>query len=737
MKNYTEYLDGLNDKQREAVLHGEGPLLILAGAGSGKTSTMTRRIAYLIKEKGVAPYSILAVTFTNKAAGEMRERIENLMGEQLRSWILTFHSTCLRLLRRYGELLGYTSSFGIYDPADQNSLMKKILKEKDIDEKNFPAKGVLSLISKAKEAMIEAKDYTKKYGSGYREDMVARLYEDYEAAMKKNNSMDFDDLLLNGVKLLKKNPSVLAEYQNRFTHIMVDEYQDTNKLQYELVKMLAAPQNNLCVVGDDDQCIYQWRGASIENILSFEQDFPNTKVIKLEQNYRSTANIINAAHSIIKNNSRRKAKKLWTGAERGNKLVYRRSDTEAEEADFIAREIQFLQEKFSGYGNFAVLYRLNSLSRNFENALGRRGIPYRVVGGLRYYDRKEIKDLMSYLKLVANPQDDLALTRVINEPKRGLGKATLDKLENFASYREQSLFEVICNKEIRQGFSNKVMGAIENFAETIAKYNKEKENLRIIDIYDGILRDTGYMKTLEEKDTVENRSRLDNILDFRSVILESEEEQETSLEDFLENMALLSDIDNTDIDSDAVTLMTFHSAKGLEFPVIFMTAMEDGVFPGFAATERPDGLEEERRLCYVGMTRAKKRLFLTGTKMRMLYGKTNYTRESQFLREINPKFIEGDAIYRKNNEITVGESGNIDGYSKSAPYKPFDPMAEAKRTVKGHKGIGIDLKIGDRVNHKKFGEGIVLESNGKIGKIAFDSVGIKKLDLGIAPMEKL
>ena len=726
----------LNDKQQEAVLHKEGPLLILAGAGSGKTSTMTHRIAHLILDEGVMPYNILAVTFTNKAAGEMRERVEALVGQTKGMWILTFHSACLRILRKYAEILGYTGNFAVYDPTDQKALLKKIIKENNIEEKKMTPAYFLSIISDYKNRGLGHEDYLKEEGDNFMTRPVYNVFRAYQEGLKKNDAMDFDDLILNTVKIFEKDEAVLLEYQERFRYIMVDEYQDTNGVQYRFIKLLAERYNNICVVGDDDQCIYQWRGADISNILDFEKDFKNTKVIKLEQNYRSYANILDAAHSVISRNSQRKAKKLWTKADEGHKVTYARMDTEREEADFVARQIDMMASDHS-WKDFAVLYRTNAQSRTFEEALSKRDIPYRVLGGLRYYDRKEIKDMMSYMRLVATPADDLALLRIINEPKRGMGSKTVDKLMTLASVRGESLFSTLSDKEITAGLSAKARTSVDAMVECILKYAELKEDMRVSDIYDGLLNETGYYEALEVQNTIEAAARIENILEFRSVILEMEKDDpEISLNEFMERLALLADIDNHDSDEDAVVLMTMHSAKGLEFPVVFMPGMEDGLFPGWRSLESPDKIEEERRLCYVGMTRAKERLFLTGARMRTMYGNTDYTRESIFLKEIDRKFMDGDSIFEPKRGDRYGEGGGFDGFDGPAPAKPFDAYMKARESLKS-KPNGLTLESGDKVSHPKFGEGLVIDVKGKVVTVIFDSAGTKKLAADVAPLKKL
>lgn len=732
-----DYMKNLNKEQKEAAMYIEGPLLILAGAGSGKTSTMTHRIAYMIKEKNISPYNILAVTFTNKAAGEMRDRVEELIGSGINMWILTFHSACLRILRNHSEVLGYGRDFTVYDPTDQRTLVKNIIKELNIDGKRFTPAYFLGIISKCKEKRIEPQEYRDIYGSDPKDEQAAKVYEAYQKALKKNNVMDFDDLLLNTVKLFERDEEVLLKYRNRFRYIMVDEYQDTNQIQYMFIKMLAEGHGNICVVGDDDQCIYQWRGADIRNILEFEKDFRNAKVVKLEQNYRSTSNILDAAHSVISHNRGRKPKKLWTQHEEGHKLTYYRADDERDEAYFIAGEINRMKTTERKYSDFAILYRTNAQSRTFEEALSRRDIPYRVLGGLRYYDRKEIKDIMCYMRLVQNKADDLALARIINEPKRGIGGKTIEKLRTLADVRGSSLFDTLLDRQVTSSFSSKVSASLESFTELINSYSAEKDNMKISDLYDGLLVKSGYLKTLEEQKTLEAESRIENLMEFKSVIWDYEEEDPNiSLAEFMERIALLAEVDNHDAGENAVVLMTMHSAKGLEFPFVFMPGMEDGLFPGWRAFDREEGLEEERRLCYVGITRAKERLWLTGAERRTLYGKTDYTRESQFLREMDKKLIEGDAIFEKKKTDSHADPFK-DGITDSKPFKPFDQLKYARlQTRKKVQEVSEQLVKGDRVSHTKFGEGTVLACDGKIVTVEF-AEGVKKLALGFAPLKKL
>ena len=734
-----KYLENLNDKQREAAMYTEGALLILAGAGSGKTSTMTRRIAYLVDEKGVSPYNILAVTFTNKAAREMEERVEEILGSNSRMWIMTFHAACLRMLRMDGDRLGYTNSFAVYDPVDQKSIVKNLLKEYEIDEKKFTPNSILSNISKAKEQEIGPREFEENAGD-FRDETVAKVYRGYERILSRNNAMDFDDLILNTVRLLKENPDVLEKYQERFRYIMVDEYQDTNQLQYKLISLLAKKYGNICVVGDDDQCIYQWRGADIRNILNFEKEFPKAKVVKLEQNYRSTANILEAAHSVISNNKQRKRKKLWTDASQGEKIQYQRLESDYREAGYIAQEIGYMVQQGENYRDFAILYRTNAQSRNFEDSLAQRRIPYRVIGGLRYYDRMEIKDMIAYMRLVANPMDDIAFDRVVNSPKRGIGKATMDKIKSVANYCEKSIFQYVESEAIADTLSGKASRGMNEFLEIIREYSEEKENLRVSDIYEGLLIKSGYLKALEDQRTAEADGRIENLMEFKSVIYEFENrDSKLELDEFLEKLALLSDVDNHDSEANAVTLMTMHSAKGLEFPYVFMPGMEDGLFPSWRSRDSISQMEEERRLCYVGMTRAKRRLWMTSAESRLLYGKVNATRESEFMREINPKLLAGDGVYKSGSVgAKTGSTRYLDGrYDPISGDYQFQNHIKAKSEMKKKLVHDEHFEVGDRVIHGKFGEGVVLEVTPKIIRVEFVGNGVKKLAVGIAPIKKM
>ena len=739
-------LDNLNERQKEAAMCTEGPLLILAGAGSGKTATMTHRIAYLI-EKGISPYKILAVTFTNKAAAEMRQRVERLTGVCPGMWILTFHSMGLRILRENYEAAGYEKNFVVYDTVDQKALLKNILKDLNVDPKEYPVNYIGAIISKEKEADRSPQEYLEEEGENFKSKIIYSVYREYQSRLRKNNAMDFDDLLRNTLHLLRDYPDILGEYQRRFLYIMVDEYQDTNHIQYEIIKMLAAASRNLCVVGDDDQCIYQWRGADIRNILDFEKDFKEARVIKLEQNYRSCGNILSAAHSVIRNNKGRKGKKLWTEQEDGHKIVYTRCDNDKEEASYVARQIQLMEGPYRSFDDFAVLYRTNAQSRLFEDALRRQMIPYQVLSGFSFYERKETKDMISYMRLVVNPKDDMAFLRIINEPKRGIGPKSIEKLKVLAEVQGKSMMEVISDPEVAAGLPAKAGVSVMNMARVIELCREERDNLRISDIYDLLLVRTGYLKSLEDQNTIEAEGRIENLMDFKSFIYDFEKEkeaqgEEATLEEFLEKVATDGDADKYQSESGKVTLMTLHSAKGLEFPVVFMPGMEDGLFPGHRAMDSEEKMEEERRLCYVGMTRAKERLFLTGAAYRVIYGQGDYTRESTFLRELDPKVLDeaGDSVYVPNRRTvnSVGiDTGSLDGFAVPA-YKPYDPLQRARKESKVNaSGNDSDFNAGDAVAHGKFGRGIVLEADEKTVTVIFEEAGRKKLARGIAPLKKI
>lgn len=772
-------LSRLNKEQQEAVKHMEGPLLILAGAGSGKTTMMTHRIAYML-EKGVSPYNILAVTFTNKAAGEMKDRIESLTGGTRGMWVMTFHAMCVRILRNHGDVLGFKNGFSIYDESDKKALLKRIVKDLKIDEKIYPVSYLGSVISSCKEAEEDPDDYIDNNSMNFKAETVAKVYARYMEDLQQNNAMDFDDLLWNAVKLFEASSEVLSYYQQRFKYIMVDEYQDTNYLQYKLIHALAEKSHNLCVVGDDDQCIYQWRGADIRNILDFEKDFPETKVIKLEQNYRSDANILDLANSVIANNRNRKAKELWTDRNEGNKITYRRLEDEQREAWYVGGEIQRLHdEEGIPFNDMAILYRKNAQSRPFEEKFSFRGIPYRVLGGTRFYDRKEIKDVMSYMHLVENPSDDVAMARIINEPKRGLGPKSLGGIVSYAKAYKLSIFEALKEQEVLGSLSRKSRAAVEDLVAMLDELGAEQDNMELSDIYDNLIRRSGYLTALEAENTVEADARIENILELRSVIAEFEEKaagsvltdeedefreerdrlredgfdvkEPTLLQSFLERIALLSDIDNRDESEDAVVMMTLHSSKGLEFPVVFMPGMENGLFPGSTSMDDPSKMEEERRLCYVGITRAMRKLYLTGAQTRMLYGRTDFTIESEFMREMDTNLLEGDPTVAERTASAGGirgdggilgmrefkgrYEGSADGYDASFS-KPFDALKFAKKQAS--KGISNEgFEAGDRIRHPKFGEGLLIDQDAKTLTIAFDSVGIKKLGKGFVKLTKV
>ena len=751
-------INKLNPQQKEAALHKDGPLLILAGAGSGKTSTMTHRIANFVKNEGISPYNILAVTFTNKAAEEMRDRVEKLLDGPARIWLITFHSACLRILRVYSEKIGYDTNFVIYDPIDQKVVVKNCVKLLNLDDKKYTPNYVLSVISRNKEKGKTAKDYEREIGNSFSKKEMSDIYSEYERTLKKNGAMDFDDLLMYTVKLFQNYPDVLSEYQERFKYIMVDEYQDTNYMQYMFVKLLAEKHNNICVVGDDDQCIYEWRGADISNILNFEKDFKNTKIIKLEQNYRSHANILLAANSVIERNSERKKKKLWTEKKAGDKVKYINCYDEKEEARIVAKEIEKGFSEGNNYRDYAVLYRTNAQSRNFEEAFSSFSIPYQVVGGLRYYDRKEIKDMMCYMRLVVDPNDDLSMARIINEPKRGIGGKSLEKISAYARAKGVSLFEILKDEEVLDSLSAKSKVSIKSMISVLDDYSSNIEEYKISEIYDGLLVRTGYIVALEAQRTIEAEGRIENLLEFKSVIMGYEiEDSNITMNDFMEKIVLVADIDNHDRSENAVTLMTLHSAKGLEFKFVFMPGMEEGLFPSQRSSESPSGIEEERRLCYVGMTRAMEQLCLLRAKSRMMYGRYLNTLESRFLQELDKSYIEGgEKIGKDTSGYLHGAMGGDDGYAAAEIIRPFDQLKRIKNNVakastfnassandyvpsksREKKGDTAVYRKGDRVSHKKFGDGLVLDADGRTVTVMFDKEGKKKLASDIAPLTKL
>ena len=728
--------DTLNNEQREAVFCTEGPLLMLAGAGSGKTRSLTHRIAYLIEEKGVAPWNILAITFTNKAAQEMRERVDALVGYGSEDiWISTFHATCSRILRRHIDLLGYDRNFTIYDASDQKSLMKEVLKEMKIDTKQFPERSVMSEISSAKNEYKSPLDYRNEYGSNFRNQRIADIYEHYQKRLKENNALDFDDLLVKMVDLFQTNPDVLEHYQDRFQYIMVDEYQDTNTVQFLLVSLLAKKYRNLCVVGDDDQSIYKFRGANIYNILNFEKVFPDAQVIRLEQNYRSTQNILNAANGVIANNKGRKEKKLWTENQKGELVHFKQYDTEYDEADGVVSRINFLAMRGVQYKDMAILYRTNAQSRIFEEKLKQKNIPYAIVRGISFYDRKEIKDLMSYLKVVDNGMDDLSVKRIINVPKRGIGQTTINRLQEFAILNQMSFLDAVFNAdEIPE--VTRALAKLHKFADMIEEFREYASEHEISELLEHILDVTQYRAELEAEGTDESISRLEDIEElFNDIAYYEEEEENPNLRDFLaekDMYTLNAGIDNLEDENNKVLLMTLHNAKGLEFNNVFLGGMEEGVFPGFGAMMSGDEseIEEERRLCYVGITRAKERLFLSAAKRRMLRGQTQYNRRSRFIDEIPGQYLDTEQRVVKNTERPAKYQ-----YGAKAG-KPYN-LSDFKVKPVGE----LDYQVGDRVKHIKFGVGTVQEitKGGRDFEVAveFDRVGRKKMFASFAKLKKV
>ena len=733
--------DTLNNEQREAVFCTEGPLLMLAGAGSGKTRSLTHRIAYLIEEKGVAPWNILAITFTNKAAQEMRERVDALVGYGSEDiWISTFHATCSRILRRHIDLLGYDRNFTIYDASDQKSLMKEVLKEMKIDTKQFPERSVMSEISSAKNEYKSPLDYRNEYGSNFRNQRIADIYEHYQKRLKENNALDFDDLLVKMVDLFQTNPDVLEHYQDRFQYIMVDEYQDTNTVQFLLVSLLAKKYRNLCVVGDDDQSIYKFRGANIYNILNFEKVFPDAQVIRLEQNYRSTQNILNAANGVIANNKGRKEKKLWTENQKGELVHFKQYDTEYDEADGVVSRINFLAMRGVQYKDMAILYRTNAQSRIFEEKLKQKNIPYAIVRGISFYDRKEIKDLMSYLKVVDSGMDDLSVKRIINVPKRGIGQTTINRLQEFAILNQMSFLDAVFNADEIPEVA-RALAKLHKFADMIEEFREYASEHEISELLEHILDVTQYRAELEAEGTDESISRLEDIEElFNDIAYYEEEEENPNLRDFLaekDMYTLNAGIDNLEDENNKVLLMTLHNAKGLEFNNVFLGGMEEGVFPGFGAMMSGDEseIEEERRLCYVGITRAKERLFLSAAKRRMLRGQTQYNRRSRFIDEIPGQYLDTEQRVSEQRVVKNTERPAKYQYGAKAG-KPYN-LSDFKVKPVGE----LDYQVDDRVKHIKFGVGTVQEitKGGRDFEVAveFDRVGRKKMFASFAKLKKV
>ena len=761
-----EILKELNDKQYEAVVNTKGPCLVIAGAGSGKTKVLTHKIAYIMQEENAKPWDILAITFTNKAANEMKERIANLVGDNVKDmWVGTFHSICVRILRRFIDRIGFDTSFIIFDTSDQKTLIKNCLKDLAIDDKLFNERSVQSEISNAKNDMLEPFQYTAKAMGDYRKEKIATVYELYQKRLKENNAIDFDDIINYTIKILMENPDVLEYYSIKFKYVLVDEYQDTNKAQFTLITLLASKNGNITVVGDNDQGIYSFRGADISNILNFEKDFPGTKIIKLEQNYRCTGNILKAANAVIKNNEVKYAKKLWTENEIGKLPRVYLADNEYDEGSYIVEQIEHLKrEEYYKYSDFAILYRMNTQSRAIEDIFRRENIPYKIIGGLKFYERKEIKDIIAYLRLIQNTSDNLSLKRIINEPKRGIGKTSLDSIEELANNEGISMYKII--KDAQQYGLNRIYLKSRDFINVIEELRQKQKDLTISELIKLTLKKTGYMQALKDEKTIEAENRIENLDEFLTVAIEFEEQfAENTLADFLEGITLSSDLDNMEETEDSVTLMTLHSAKGLEFPVVFLVGMEEGIFPGYKSIGEPKELEEERRLCYVGITRAKENLFLTCSKKRTIFGSTSCNAVSRFLKEIPKELLDGyEEAFGDNENNSFKDTnytwtyGNNNGNVKTFKINQEEPVAVAAsnktgynfRTAesflssltKSNKNNNCDLskyKEGQRVFHKKFGEGTIsiIEPEGEDLKvdINFDKVGHKRLMAKYAGLE--
>lgn len=739
--------DTLNPPQKEAVFHTEGPLLILAGAGSGKTRVLTHRIACLMEEKGVNPWNILAITFTNKAAQEMRERVDKLVGMGAESiWVSTFHSACVRILRRHIDFLGFDNHFAIYDTEDQKTVIKEVCRRLNIDTKIYKERTLMAKISHAKDELISPEEMELNAGGDFNEKKIAAVYKEYQATLRKNNALDFDDLIVKTVELFQNYPNVLEYYQERFQYIMVDEYQDTNTAQFKFVSLLASKYQNLCVVGDDDQSIYKFRGANIGNILGFEQAFPGAKVIRLEQNYRSTGNILEAANRVIENNTERKPKRLWTENESGDKVHFRQFLNGFEEAEYVVGEITKARRNGDcNYKDCAVLYRTNAQSRLFEEKFLLANVPYKIVGGINFYARKEIKDLLCYLKTISNAKDDVAVRRILNVPKRGIGAATVSKVQDYAEYMQVSFYDALRVAEEIPSIGRS-LSKINGFVEFIQSLRSKEEVYTVRELLEEVIRLTGYVDELRAEGTDEAEARIENI---DELISKAETYQETmeaqnesaTLSGFLEEIALVADIDSVDPDQDYVLLMTLHSAKGLEFPKVFLTGMEDGIFPGYMSisTGDPSDLEEERRLCYVGITRAMKELTLTCAQQRMIRGETQFNRVSRFVREIPRELVDlGHTVQEKKPRLEdIAPKNNSYMQMKMAFHaKPFQP-----KEFKVTKAESLDYEVGDTVRHVKFGVGIVknITEGGRDYEVTvdFDRFGVKKMFAGFAKLKKI
>nr|WP_294658003.1 DNA helicase PcrA [uncultured Blautia sp.] len=739
--------DTLNPPQQEAVFHTEGPLLILAGAGSGKTRVLTHRIAYLIEDKGVNPFNILAITFTNKAAQEMRERVDRLTGaDGMSVWVATFHSTCVRILRRYIDRLGYDNRFTIYDSDDQKTLMKEICRKLNIDTKKYKERYLLAQISHAKDEMISPDEMEMNAGGDFNQKKVAQVYREYQAALKSNNALDFDDLLVKTVELFQNCGDVLESYQEKFRYIMVDEYQDTNTVQFKFVSLLAARYGNLCVVGDDDQSIYKFRGANIGNILGFERVFPDAKVIRLEQNYRSTKNILNAANEVIANNTARKEKRLWTENPEGEKLHFRQFMNGFEEAEYVIGDIaKKKREHTADYRECAILYRTNAQSRLFEEKCLKANIPYKIVGGINFYARKEIKDLLCYLKTIDNSADDLAVRRILNVPKRGIGTTTVGRVQDYADHMDISFYDALRVAEEVPAIGRS-LNKIEGFVTFIQSLKSKAEAYSVTEILEEVIDLTGYVDELKAEDTEESKARIENIDELISKTVSYEdamkaEGREATLSGFLEEIALIADIDTVDPDQDYVLLMTLHSAKGLEFPYVYLAGMEDGMFPSSMCiySDDPTDMEEERRLCYVGITRAMKELTLTSARQRLVRGETQYNKVSRFVREIPRELVELGTTIQEHKPSIQETSSPKNSYMQMRQTfraKPFEAQ-----NFKVTKAASLDYGVGDTVRHIKFGVGIVRDivEGGRDYEVTvdFDKVGVKKMFAGFAKLKKI
>ncbi|HBC2668240.1 TPA: DNA helicase PcrA [Enterococcus faecium] len=743
MSSKAELLNGMNPRQKEAVLHTDGPLLLMAGAGSGKTRVLTHRIAYLIEEKEVNPWNILAITFTNKAAKEMKERVNAILasgGEDV--WVSTFHSMCVRILRRDVDFIGYNRNFTIIDSSEQLTLMKRILKELNIDPKKYDPRSILGTISQAKNSLQTPQDFAKMQGSYY-EEIAAKCYAAYQKELQYNQCMDFDDLIMNTIRLFEEHPDSLTYYQNKFHYIHVDEHQDTNHAQYTLVNLLAGRFRNLCVVGDADQSIYGWRGADMQNILDFEKDYPDAAVILLEQNYRSTKNILSAANQVIENNSNRKPKNLWTENKEGNKITYYRADNERDETRFIVDRMQEeIRSNHRNYGDFAILYRTNAQSRVMEETLLKANIPYKMVGGHKFYDRKEIKDILAYLNVLVNPQDSISFERIVNSPKRGIGPGSIEKLRSFASLHEWPLLEAAQNVDLANigGKAGQQLGA---FGEMIQEVTQMIPYLTVTELTKEVLDRSGYLEDLKIQNTLEAQARIENLEEFLTVTQEFDKQFEQQNEEdadapeekltvFLNDLALVSDIDNLEEDASQVTLMTLHAAKGLEFPVVFLIGLEEGVFPLSRALMEESELEEERRLAYVGITRAEEALYLTNAFSRTLYGRTQYNRPSRFVEEIDQELLEIEGMRPTPKKTPV--------FAKKTAYSYKQPETAVVPSKSATGGENNSWKPGDKVKHKKWGLGTVVRVSGTSKDleldVAFPSQGVKRLLAAFAPIEK-